>query len=367
MKQLEEGITKISQEVEIPEIVMCKATETLTMIKENNDMKVKSKDMNKKHTYRTIKAASIVAAAFLVVGTTAFASTKLFGLDDYFASWGTEIPKEAKTLAQNNVPQEEKKGEKVDFRVREYLCDSNQMYFVIEAKAIEADKYLLIPQDCSPKDSVENLNIEGVTEGTIGEYAKKQGKELLVVCADVNTGAGSASIDFHLEKDGTGVFIYTTENVQKKKRATLTCDTVVHPYGINDDSQMLRDSFTFEVENKSNENIYAYKVTDAAGADAAGIQIKDIQILETELSQRVEIIYKNNKKHEGLVLQVLGKNGEELSSGAAEGGYTEMLEDGTEQQIRNYEKTNLSKTLKIRIKDVFTGEVFGTITVERKK
>lgn len=366
MKQLEEEITKISQEVEIPEIVMRRATETLNMIKENNDMKAKNKEMNKKTAYRTVKAASIAAAAFLVVGTTAFASTKIFGLDDYFASWNTKIPEEAKSLAQNNVSQEDKKEELVDFKVREYLCDSNQMYFVIEAKAMENDKYLLIGEGLCPEDSVENLKIEGVTEGTIEDYAKKQGKEILVINPSVDTGAGAASIDFHLEKDGTGVIIYTTENVQKEKKLTLTCNTIVYPYGIEDDSEILRDSFTFEVENKSNENTYAYKVTDATGADAAGIQIEDIQILETELSQRVEITYKNNKKNEGIVLQVLGEDGEELSFGAAEGGYSEVLEDGTEKQVRNYEKTELPKTLKIRVKDIYETEVFGTITVERK-
>lgn len=367
MKELEEGITIIAQDVEIPENVMKKAMDTLNMIKEDDNMRVRSKNVTKKHTFKTVKAASIAAVTILVVGTTAFASTKVFGLDDYFASWGTKIPDEAKSLVEDNVSQEEKKEEMVNFKVREYLCDSNQMYFVIEAKAVESDKYLLITQDCLPEDSVENLNIKGVTEGTIKDYAKKQGKELLVVCANVDTGAASASVDFRLEEDGTGVFIYTTENVQKQNKATLTCDTVVYPYGIKDDSQMLRDSFDFKVENASNESKYKFKVVDSSGADAAGILIKDIQVSETELGQHVEITYKTNDSHEDLVLQVLDKNGEEMPYSLAVIGYSEKLEDGLEKQIRNYSNNSLPKVLKIRVKDVGTGKVFGTITVEREK
>lgn len=367
MKDLKEGITLIAQEVEIPEVVMNKAMDTLTMIKENDSMKVRNKNITRKSTFKTVKAASIAAATILVIGTTAFASTKVFGLDDYFASWGTKIPEEAKSLVQNNVSQEEKKEEMVDFKVREYLCDSNQMYFVIEAKAVESDKYLLITQDLSSEDSVENLEIEGVTEGTIKDYAQKQGKELLVVGTNVNTDAASASIDFHLEKDGTGVFVYTTENVQKKNKTTLTCDTVVYPYGIKNDSQMLRDSFDFTVENVSNEDIYKYKVVDSSGADAAGVMVKDIQVSETELGQHVEITYKSNDSHEDLVLQVLDENGEELPYSLAVMGYSEKLEDRLEKQIRNYSNNSMPKVLKIRVKDIGTGEIFGTITVEREK
>lgn len=367
MKVLEEEITKMTQEVEIPEVVMDKVMDTLTMIKENDNMKARNKGITKKSNLKTVKAASLAAAAFLVVGSTAFASTKIWGLDDYFSSWGVKISDEAKSLGEDNVPQEEKKEEMVDFKIREYLCDSHQMYFVIEAKAADADKYLLITQDCLPEDSVKNLNIEGVTEGTIKDYAKKQGKELLVVCTNVNTGAASASVDFHLEKDGTGVFVYTTENVQKKNKATLTCDTVVYPYGIKDDSQMLKDSFKFKVENASNENKYKYKVVDSSGADTAGILIKDIQVSGTELGQHVEITYKTNDSHEDLVLQVLDKNGDELTSSPSKIGYSEKLEGGLEKQIRNYADDKISKSLKIRVKDVGTGEIFGTITVERKK
>lgn len=367
MKKMEEKITKISQDVEIPQIVMERAMKTLDLIKEDDRMKLKNENRNKRHTVRTIKAASIVAAAFLIVGTTAFASTKIVGLDDYFASWGRKIPEEAKPLVQDNVPQEEKKEGLVNFKVREYLCDSNQMYFVIEAKAVESDKYLLIPQDSSPEDPIGNLNIEGVTKGTIGEYAKKQGKELLIASLYVDTGAGSASVDFRLEKDGTGVFIYTTENAQKKKKATLTCDTVVYPYGIKDDSQMIRDSFDFKVKDASNETKYKYKVVDSSGADSAGILIEDIQVSKTELGQHVEITYKGNDAHEDLVLQVLGENGEELDHSLAVIGYSEKLKGGLEKQIRNYTNNKMSKVLKIRVKDVGTSEIFGTITAECEK
>lgn len=368
MKQLKNDITELSQETEIPEIVRQRTMETLKMIREDNEVKETRKNAGKKRMNKVVKAASAAAIAVLAVGTTAFASTKVFGLDDYFASWNTEIPEEAKSLVADDVSQENKKEEIVDFKVREYLCDSNQMYFVIEAKAVEADKYLLITQDILPDDPVEDLQIEGVTNGTVADYAKEQGKELLVVGASVDTGAGGASINFHLEEDGTGVFIYTTANEQKKKKATLICNTCVYPLGIKDDNEIMRDSFKFDVEDKSNEKTYAYKVVDSSGADAAGIAINDIQVSETELGQHFEISYKEKDQHEDLILQVLGEDGKELSSkGVAEIGYLETLEDGTKKQVRNYEKTNLSKTLKMRVIDEITKEEFGTIIVERNK
>lgn len=48
MKVLEEEITKMTQEVEIPEVVMDKVMDTLTMIKENDNMKARNKGITKK-------------------------------------------------------------------------------------------------------------------------------------------------------------------------------------------------------------------------------------------------------------------------------------------------------------------------------
>ena len=48
-------------------------------------------------------------------------------------------------------------------------------------------------------------------------------------------------------------------------------------------------------------------------------------------------------------------------------GYSEKLEDELEKQIHSYANNRISKVLKIRVKDVGTGEVFETITVEREK
>jgi len=367
MSQFEDRIQNIlKEEVELPEVVSDKAGQAFLQIQQR---KAESKQ---KHTgIRNVKAAVIALVIILSVGTPVAAAVKHFGLMDYFNQRENNIPQEAATMIVDNVEQEQLANEEsslVDFKIREYLYDVNQIYFVIEAKPTD-EKYMLIPQWSEEGDPVEDLQIEGVSGMSIAEYAQLQGKELLHASVFVDIGGGSQSYDYRLEDDGTAVYIISGDNGIGTAQTEFTCATCVYPLHIESDEEMIRDSFTFQMEATGSQTTLSYVLTDIQAAKALGIIFDDVLITETELEIHVEFLYhyadglskEDIKRNDDIAFQILGDDGDELEATLNNAGWTEMLEDGSFKEVRNYEKTSLPEELTIRLRDVFEKESYGTI------
>lgn len=371
MKQFEEQIQNTLQtEMEIPMIVRQRADNAYAKIKQQAVNKRKMQGRVK----HSLKAAAVLAAVVLATGTTAFAAAKQFGILDYFTKQNAQMSQEAAGMIVSEVVQQEKAEKTVDFKVREYLCDSNRMYLVIEAKPTDAEKYLIISEDIIGEDSVEVLNIEGVTEGTVSEYAQSQGKELMYVGVHVDTGASGYTKEYKIEEDGTALFIQSSANELEKDVNELICTTYVQPLTDQNDGEIIRDSFTFTVTDSSSEQVLPYAVVNTDGAQAAGIVLDDISITETELGIHVEFLYhktedlskEQQEEIEEIGFQILGADGMELETNVDVAGWGEILEDGSYKEIRNYKKTELPDELTVLVKNLFTKEEFGTIMLVKE-
>lgn len=146
----------------------------------------------KKSTRRTAwKVVAAVAALSIVVPTGAYAASHYFGIADFFSLSGRKLNQDANKLIEKEItqiPEKETASElPVTFTVQEALCDSGTVNIVVEAKANERGKYLLVPQDALESDSVENLGIDS-TE-TIAEYAKEKKLEILYVDSGFKVGS----------------------------------------------------------------------------------------------------------------------------------------------------------------------------------
>ncbi len=367
MSQFEDRIQNILKEdIEMPETVNDKARLAFLQIQQ------KQANYKKKHArIKNVKAAVIALVIILSVGTPVAAAVKHFGLLDYFNQREDNIPQEAATMIVDDVEQEQLSNEEsslVDFKIREYLYDVNQIYFVIEAKPID-EKYMLIPQWEEEGYPVEDLQIEGVSGMSIAEYAKSQGKELLYASVFVDIGGGSQSYDYRLEDDGTAVYIISGDNGVGTTQTEFTCDTCVYPLHIESDEEMIRDSFTFQMEATGSQTTLSYALADVQAAQDLGIILDDVVITETELEIHVEFLYhyadglskEEIKRNDDIAFQILGDDLEELEFTLNNAGWTEMLEDGSFKEVRNYEKVELPSELTIRLRDVFEKESYGTI------
>ena len=129
---------------------------------------------------RRILTIALAATLILSLGIAAYAAN-LFGLRELFAtSTRGEMPEEAAELI---IPQ----GGELDSdgwraQVMESYCDERTVLITVR---ISADaRYLVAPTDEDPNSPLSVIGLSG--EGTLGEYARQEGKTLLFVGADLD-------------------------------------------------------------------------------------------------------------------------------------------------------------------------------------
>lgn len=372
MSQLEERIQDIlREEAELPEVVCDKAGQAFLHIQQR---KAESKQKHK--GMKNMKAAVIALVIILSVGTPVAAAVKHFGLLDYFNQRDENLPEEAVEMIVDDVEQGEMTNEEdtlVNFRIREYLYDIMQVYLVIEAKPTD-ERYMLIPQWSVESDPVEDLNIDGVSGMSIGEYAKLQGKELLYANANVDVGGISQSYDCRMEKDGTMIFIISGDNGSTLTQREFVCNTQVYPLDATEETDIIRDSFTFQMETTGTQKELSYVLTDTTAAKELGIIIDEVVVIETDLLLHVEFLYhygediseEQRKKNEDIHFEVLRENGEELEMSLDGGGWIQMQDDGSFKDVHSYKKQDLPKEITIQLRDVIEKETIGRIKMVKE-
>lgn len=119
------------------------------------------------------KLAALVLAACLVfaLAATAYAANA-FGIRDMFRS---ELPEEMDPYIQQHTEKTEE--EDIRCQIDESYCDSGKV--MVTLTVFGGDDYILASDWESPDSLVSEIGIAG--EGTLGEYAKAQGKKLLFV------------------------------------------------------------------------------------------------------------------------------------------------------------------------------------------
>ena len=126
---------------------------------------------------RRILTIALAATLILSLGIAAYAAN-LFGLRELFAtSTRGEMPEEAAELI---IPQSgELDSDGWRAQVMESYCDERDVLITVR---ISADaRYLVAPTDEDPNSPLSVIGLSG--EGTLGEYARQEGKSLLFVGA----------------------------------------------------------------------------------------------------------------------------------------------------------------------------------------
>ena len=128
----------------------------------------------------TRRLISLASAACLVLSLAISAyALNLFGIREMFRTQNRELSETADPYIQQHT--EAAAAEDWSARVTESLCDTGKILTTVTVSG--GDKYILVPTDAMPSDSVGFIGIEG--DQTLSEYAAAQGKELLFVGASL--------------------------------------------------------------------------------------------------------------------------------------------------------------------------------------
>lgn len=137
----------------------------------------KYENKSKSVSRRRLIALALAACLVFSLAVTAYA-LNLFGIREMFRTQYRELPEAADPYIQHHTEATAAQDE-WSARVTESLCDTGKILTTVTVSG--GDKYILVPTDAMPGDSVGFIGIEG--DQTLSEYAAAQGKELLFVGA----------------------------------------------------------------------------------------------------------------------------------------------------------------------------------------
>lgn len=232
-----------------------------------------------KRLWMTYLAAALAVA---LLSVTVYAAVEFFSIADMKKNTPTPLPQEAETYVQ----QQEITGEGQDWSCQLVQTLFDSTHFMVTVGISGGDKYIVAPTYCSPADLVTEIGLTG-TE-TLGEYAAKQGKELLFVGADVcDRDALGIAVESELPRshsDGEMTILvegdYTITNVTE-----AYCEVYAVVGENYDDVQRVNLPFKIQKAPSSNERVFKPDKPDAI----PGMTVGDATIAETPLGISIQI------------------------------------------------------------------------------
>lgn len=314
---------------------------------------------------RFLPKAAVAAVLAIVLPMTVFGAAKSLGLIERLSQSGLQDTQTAQELSFNIAEKTSYRNSYAEYTFMEAVCDSNTLYLSAEIKPLD-DSTLLVPQFVTEDEAVSDLQIEGVAQGTVGEYAASLGKTL--VYTDIGYRNGDehldGSVDFRCSADGTLYYFYSTTNTFGTSQIDLSCTGLAYTAGM---SVADRVEFKVELFDKSHTTEKVYTVFDEKAADETGIHISNLILQETELGLYATIKFTIDDPEawrDCLSFKLQDASGAELASmpgislGITENG------DGTYSAALSYQKPNSSDDLRFIMRNYVTGEVFGPYSFE---
>jgi len=285
---------------DVPETVHSRVMETLELVKQMDGAAEEKKvipmptahaDAGEKTGKRRRHRRSVAAAAVLVaamLGTTAYAAVRYWGLGDFLSNAGLKETQEAAQMIQDVSETQGYSNEYADYTVREALRDGNLLYLVTEVKPKQG--YLIVPEDFSETSPVSWIGITGDEELTVGEYAQSLDKTILYGGVSMAYGGAAVSVtrDARLYEDGTIYFCLTgvIEDAASDDIDLTVTGTVSVP---GDRNSVVTGSGTYTLQNA--ETIETEEITVSAGdaLEEAGLKLETVTLRRTRLGLYADI------------------------------------------------------------------------------
>ena len=227
---------------------------------------------------------SYLAAALAVVllTVTVYAVVSYLGIADMKKDTLQPLPQEAQAYVQQQEVTEE--AQDWSCRLVETLFDGT--HFMVTVGVSGGDKYIIAPTYCSPEDSVTEI---GLPRGeTLGEYAAKQGKQLLFVGADVgDRDALGIAVESQLPRSQSdSEMTILVEGDYSIEASEATCQVYALEEGAKNVEDVQRVYLTFPISKAptSEERVFLADNPDAI----PGIHVESVTISESPMGMTVK-------------------------------------------------------------------------------
>jgi len=288
---------------------------------------------------KPIRAAIAVAAACIILTTTALAVAGRWGVLDFINSRGAVVVLPAASeVIQEDVPQTNAQTDAVAFSVREAVLDEAYTYIVVEAKPAN-EKLFLLGADADPDDPVSDMGpLYADTAGTIADYAAANQKEMIrVSMRGGETEQGTLvidTLDYLLEEDGTLVYMVKGTYTGGGDAPAISLACVTYAFrGETLDLESRRDTtLSFTLDAPAAQSVMTSTETQVY-ADC-GVRIDKVTLTGSPMAVYAEIEFTVIDEalyaatDGGLLFEFLDENGERVPDGAADIGGVTPLDDG---------------------------------------
>ena len=234
---------------------------------------------------KRILGFALAAALLLSLGMVAYAAD-LFGLRALYANPNRgEMPEAAAALI--NAQEAETAGEGWQARVLESYCDEGTVLLTVAFRADE--DYILAPASEDPNSPLWTIGLTG--EGTLGDYALREGKTLLF--AEAALGGESLGLDgssLHFESASTREMTAFFEGVRRGGvcgDVAANCAVVVVPWAPDEGepSAAERRSLPVTLREGCGEPLGVYAPAEPMAVP--GVELGELSLTRTPLGLRL--------------------------------------------------------------------------------
>lgn len=332
------------------------------------------RQQKQRFTWKTAAAAVILTIA---VPASALAASHYFDLAGFFSRSGHTLPEDANKLIETDIRQttasDTSKELPVNFLVKEALCDSGEINIVIEAKAVETGKYLLVPDwNLEPDtDHVKDI-LEIQEDKTIAEYARKKGLELMYIDSGFHPDSSfmpssSSCTCKSLQDDTLAMFISADRTSTDTNLDAIMTYTMQSESDRKAGREAIKASSSFTLQDKSTLQTTVYRADGSSKIPETNAVLTSISMSQTEIRTYVDIYYENptaDQDEDGLDFRIKDSNtGQEWNFAGGRG--IEQTADGTFHARLVYDWITLPKQCILEAYGTFEENVHGQITLKQ--
>ena len=320
-------------------------------ILEAKDMENYKKKRSGRSRVKYTLIAAIVAVSLMIV--TAVAAMNYLGMQEITKDTPYAVPSEAAAYIETQSAQATT-TEDWSCTMLESLFDSAS--FTISVGISGGDKYVVIPEYCSPGDDVSEI---GLPSGqTLGDYAAQQGKTLLYVGAGIQDrdklGIPTTALFYESQSDGEMTIV---ETGQKSTDVSVTEGTCRVSAWVDGQEDITRVELPFTVKEAAGD-VLVYKAEGAN--EVAGIRTNSFRVYQSPAGNSIVF---DQELPEVFPDDLKGMDIDGISY--AEGGW---LDDGNGGYECRWSKVqgNFGDTLTLRFIN-WDNEVMGSVTFRLQK
>lgn len=329
----------------------------------------------RKFNIRKVAVAAAIGILVTAGGVSAFAASQNVSLLSIFQGESKEVQKSAEKLLDTKVEQAKGSNKELSqlasFQIREAIVDRNQVKVQVAVKAVEPEKYLLVPEGTVLDMSVENLRRDGVKgDQTIADYAKHLGKKCLTVGADIRTKIQSVS--HYTEEDGTMLFNIEFRNERKGEKLDYVCETYAYPSEGKYENR-IQDEITFSLTDQTEMEQIKYVPVKKGKVPGTDLVVDEVIFDKSDLEMICNVKYHyagkkkdwSNTKEYDMCFFLLDSQGKVVeATGETDGSIDEGMKV---TQSWQYSLSKLPKTISFQAKDVMEKKAYGTVDVKLAK